>query len=243
MITGTKKRIENALVIMIGISEYNDNKVWPNLSSVKEDDIKNFEQLFKQELNYTFVYNSSPKMTKQDVQEFMDGVIIDHGLRKNTKKYDGLILIICGHGNQKDQGDALITSDGKNFPIDEFRNSFNCSQMQSFEDFPKIFIIDICRNKSDSEPQKPATRGKKGLHKDDGFFIIWSTTKGNETVDLSLFSETMNNIITSTYKSGYTLIQMLRDIRKELSNKNDYYCVENQDTTNYDIVFQQRKSV
>ncbi|ETO04845.1 hypothetical protein RFI_32551 [Reticulomyxa filosa] len=243
-----KKTIKNALVIMIGISEYTNNKNWCNLPGVKEDNTENFKQLFEQELNYTFVCNPSPSMTKEDVQDFMDRVIIDHGLRKNTKKYDGLIMIICGHGDQGDEGDegdegdVLVTSDGGSIPIAEFRDPFNCKRMRSFEDFPKIFIIDVCRSKSNPESQKPATTEKGKLHKDDGFLVIWSTTKGNTVADLSLLSEYMKNIVTSTYKSGHPFKQALQDIRTEIRNKNDFYCVESQDTTNYDIVFEQRKS-
>ncbi|ETO35222.1 hypothetical protein RFI_01852 [Reticulomyxa filosa] len=242
IISGKKKTIKNALVIMIGISEYNDNKNGCNLPGVKEDDNENFKQLFEQELNYTFVCNPSPSMTKEDVLDFIDQVIRDHELRRNTKKYDGLITIICGHGDQGDEGDALVTSDGGSISIDEFRDPFDCNRMRSFKDFPKIFIIDICRSKSKPEPQKPVMRGKRPLHKDDGFLVIWSTTKGNTVADLSLLSKYMKNIVTSTYKSGYPFKQVLQDIRTELRNKNDVYCVESQDTTDYDIVFQQRKS-
>ncbi|ETO01151.1 hypothetical protein RFI_36289, partial [Reticulomyxa filosa] len=64
------KIIKNALVVMIGISEYMDNKKC-GLSNVKND-VKNFKELFEQELNYEFVYSQSPQMTKEDVQIFMD---------------------------------------------------------------------------------------------------------------------------------------------------------------------------
>ncbi|ETO16671.1 hypothetical protein RFI_20668, partial [Reticulomyxa filosa] len=71
-IFGKTKTIKNALVILIAISEYEDNNIWKNLKNVKEKDIKNFKQLFEQELNYEIVYNPSPKMTKEDIQDFMD---------------------------------------------------------------------------------------------------------------------------------------------------------------------------
>ncbi|ETN98091.1 hypothetical protein RFI_39426, partial [Reticulomyxa filosa] len=90
--------IKNALVILIAISEYDDNNKWKNLKNVKEKDIKNFKQLFKQELDYEMVCNPSPKMTKDDVDEFIEQVKFNFKLRKNTSKYDGIIIIVCGHG-------------------------------------------------------------------------------------------------------------------------------------------------
>ncbi|ETN97689.1 hypothetical protein RFI_39836, partial [Reticulomyxa filosa] len=52
IILGKTKTIKNALVILIAISEYNDNDKWKNLKNVKEKDSKNFKQLFELELNY-----------------------------------------------------------------------------------------------------------------------------------------------------------------------------------------------
>ncbi|ETN97211.1 hypothetical protein RFI_40320, partial [Reticulomyxa filosa] len=65
IICGKTKTIKNALVMMIAISEYNDNLKWPDLPNVKED-VKNFRQLFKKELSYEFERNKSPQMTKTD---------------------------------------------------------------------------------------------------------------------------------------------------------------------------------
>ncbi|ETO07240.1 hypothetical protein RFI_30152, partial [Reticulomyxa filosa] len=189
-----QKIIKNALVVMIGISEYmNSNKC--ELSNVK-DDVKNFKELFEQELNYKFVCNESPQMTKEDVQIFMDRLFVDFALRKNSKQYDGLIMIICGHGKK---GNMLMTSDGKSLSIDEIRASFNCNKMESFKDFPKIFIIDICRGKN--PPTAHITTIVRGEnedmqllgHNDDGFLIIWSTTQGYEIGDFSLLSDCMKS--------------------------------------------------
>ncbi|ETO00696.1 hypothetical protein RFI_36744, partial [Reticulomyxa filosa] len=133
------KIIKNALVVMIGISEYIDNTKYQNLSNVKDEDIKNFKELFGQELNYEFVCNQSPQTTKKDLQSFLDKLVANYDLHDNTHKYDGLIMIICGHGENENM---LITSDGESLSIDEIRASFNCDKIKSFKDFPKIFIID-----------------------------------------------------------------------------------------------------
>ncbi|ETO24895.1 hypothetical protein RFI_12261 [Reticulomyxa filosa] len=243
-ILGKTKTIKNALVIMIAISEYDDNNIWKNLKNVKEKDIHNFKQLFEQELNYEIVYNQSPKMTKQDVQTFLAKLIVNYELHENSHKYDGLIIIICGHG---ENGNMLVTSDGKDVSIDRIRSSFNCHEMESFKDFPKIFIIDACRGEGIPKTHEIVKRGNDITygHNDDGFLVIWSTTKGHQVADLSLLSECMKNVVKSKYKSSYPFKQMLQDIRTEIrSNKSsEWYCVESQDTTDYDIIFQQRKSM
>ncbi|ETO09620.1 caspase-8 [Reticulomyxa filosa] len=241
---GKTKTIKNAFVIMIAISEYNDNSIWKNLKNVKEKDVKNFKQLFEQEMNYEIMCNSSPKMTKDEVDEFMDQVKINFKLRKNTNKYDGLIIIICGHGENENM---LVASDGKHVSINKIRSSFNCHEMESFKDFPKIFIIDACRGENIPKAHEIVKRGNDISygHNDDGFLMIWSTTKGHQVADLSLLSESMKKVVTSKYKNSYPFKQMLQDIRTEIrNNKNsEWYCVESQDTTDYDIIFQQRESV
>ncbi|ETO31119.1 hypothetical protein RFI_06001 [Reticulomyxa filosa] len=243
-IIGKTKTIKNALVIMIAISEYMDNTMWRNLPNVKEKDITNFKQLFEQELNYEIVCNLSSNMTKQDVQSFLFELVTNYQLHKNPHKYDGLIVIICGHG---DNGNMLVTSDGKYVSIDRIRSSFNCHEMESFKDFPKIFIVDACRGESIPKAHEITTRGNETLygHNDDGFLSIWSTTKGHQVADLSLLSKSIKKVITSQYKIGYPFKQMLQDIRTDIrSNKSgEWYCVESQDTTDYDILFQQRISV
>ncbi|ETO00856.1 hypothetical protein RFI_36584 [Reticulomyxa filosa] len=46
------------------------------------------------------------------------------------------------------------------------------------------------------------------------------------------------------YKNGYPFKQMLNDIRQEIrkSKNGEWYCVETQDTTSYDVVFIARKT-
>ncbi|ETO01809.1 hypothetical protein RFI_35630 [Reticulomyxa filosa] len=248
IVIGKTKTIKNALVVMIAISEYKDSKKWPNLENVKDRDTNNFKSIFKQELNYEFVCNEEPEMNKEDVNEFLADLISTHKLHKNKKEYDALIMIISGHG---DEEDVLVTSEGNSIPINEIRSSFDCSRINSLKDCPKIFIIDVCRgNVVPQNAENIPIKGKNNkeqnnMHNDNGFLMIWSTTKGYQVADLSLFSESMKNIIISKYKIGYPLSQMLREIREDIKRKGsgEWYCVESQDTIDYDITFQQRKSV
>ncbi|ETO25639.1 hypothetical protein RFI_11496 [Reticulomyxa filosa] len=248
LVIGKTKAIKNALVVMIAISEYEDNNKWPNLESAKDIDINNFKYIFEQELHYEFVYNEESKMNKDDVNEFLAELVFNHKLHKNKNQYDALIMIISGHG---DEGDVLVTSDGKYVSIDKIRSSFNSHEMESLKDSPKIFIIDVCRGsnvpQSTSSTQKKGKQGKEqnNIHNDNGFLMIWSTTKGYQVGDLSLFSESVKNTVVSKYKIGYPLSQMLREIREDIKKKGggEWYCVESQDTIDYDISFQQRKLI
>ncbi|ETO04846.1 transcription factor with AP2 domain(s) [Reticulomyxa filosa] len=239
ILTKKTKIIKNALVIMIAISEYIDNKKWINLDNIKDIDIKNFKYLFKQELNYDFIYNEKSNMDKIDVQEFMDELFINSKLRRNINNYDALIMIISGHG---DIGNVLITSEGDKILIDEIQSLFDCNRMKSFQDFPKIFIIDIFCNDNNI---KMKGKDKNNIHNDNGFLTIWSKTKGYQVSNLSLFSETMKNIISLKYKNGYSLNQMLKEIQENIQKKDSdkWYCVQSEDTTDYEIIFQQRKSM
>ncbi|ETO03031.1 hypothetical protein RFI_34379, partial [Reticulomyxa filosa] len=74
-------------------------------------------------------------------------------------------------------------------------------------------------------------------HSGDGFLTIWSTISGYQVADFSLLSEHIKSVAISKYKSGYPFKQMLNDVRQEIrkSNNGEWYCVETQDTTSYDM--------
>ncbi|ETO33979.1 hypothetical protein RFI_03116, partial [Reticulomyxa filosa] len=127
--------------------------------------------------------------------------------------------------------------------------AFNCHEMESFKDFPKIFIVDACRGQNIPKAHEIVLgrNPNKNMpiygHNDDGFLTVWSTTKGFQVGDLSLLSKSMKDIIISKYKLGYPFKQMLQDVRNDIrKNKSgEWYCVESQDTTDYDIIFTSRK--
>ncbi|ETO04855.1 hypothetical protein RFI_32541 [Reticulomyxa filosa] len=143
--SGEKIKIKNALVMMIAISEYNEGLEWKSLKNVKDKDIANFKKLFEEELKYDFVCNDTPNMTQEDVKDYIESTILSKRLRKNINKYDGLIIIICGHGNDEN---VLVTSEGKTVSIDKIHVTFDSHEMPSLKDCPKIFIIDACRGRS-----------------------------------------------------------------------------------------------
>ncbi|ETO33981.1 hypothetical protein RFI_03115, partial [Reticulomyxa filosa] len=91
IVNGKHKIIKNALVVMIAISEYIDDTKWPNIPNLKKKNARNYQQIFREELNYQFMSNKHPKMQKRSVQSFLAKFAANH-------EYDGLIIIICGHG-------------------------------------------------------------------------------------------------------------------------------------------------
>ncbi|ETO26373.1 hypothetical protein RFI_10764 [Reticulomyxa filosa] len=228
---------------MIGISEYNSSSDYDNIVNVRENDMVNFKEIFEKQLRYDFISNKSDQMSKEDVQEFFDEMILKHKLYKNTNNYDAVVVIICGHG---DIGDALVTSDGKTLGIDQIRTQFDCNKMESLKDCPKVFIVDIVRGSNFPASYPVSMRGRtksnssKGAyygHNDDGFLTVWSTTKGHVVSNSSLFSECLKDAITAS-KGVRSLHQMLFQLRNDIRSKKEgeWYCVESQDTTCYDIV-------
>ncbi|ETO11794.1 hypothetical protein RFI_25582 [Reticulomyxa filosa] len=133
--------------------------------------------------------------------------------------------------------------------INTIRQHFDCHKRESLKDCPKIFIIDICRGERAPKAYEVPTRGSIQEqvtygHNDDGFLLIWSTTSGHKVIDLSLLSKSMKKVISAMYKNGYSLHQMLKEIRDDIrkSKSGEWYCIESQDTTAYDIIFAPRKS-
>ncbi|ETO14774.1 hypothetical protein RFI_22594 [Reticulomyxa filosa] len=226
---GKIKIIKNALVIMIAVSEY-DIKDVSSLPGVKKD-IANFHEVFHNELGYTFVFLNY-KMTVDNIECLVQ--ILNS--QKNLQEYDGLIVIICGHGLQ----DMLLTSDGKYISIGQLCEIFVSDNLKVFCNLPKIFMVDICRSNA-PESSELTSCGYKNIGR--GFLIIWSTIKNNISIDNALFSKYIKNVVISKYDSGYPFKRMLEDIRREILNENfgKYYYVESQDTLDYDIIFQKKK--
>ncbi|ETO20358.1 caspase-3 [Reticulomyxa filosa] len=152
--------VRNALVAMIGISEYNEETGWCKLAKVQEKDMANFKDMFENKLKYDFVCNQTPNMTKTDIHEFFEKLIKDKELQENKNSYDALIVILCGHG---DDEDVLVTSDGRFTYIDSIRHRFDCYQMESLKNCPKIFIVDACRGKDAPKRSAFPMRGSHAM--------------------------------------------------------------------------------
>ncbi|ETO05055.1 hypothetical protein RFI_32340, partial [Reticulomyxa filosa] len=78
------KVIKNALVAMIAVCEY---KSFGELSAVK-DELNDFQELFKKNLNYEFVHNEELYIDAKKIEDFTDNVAKQLGENKN--QYDAL---------------------------------------------------------------------------------------------------------------------------------------------------------
>ncbi|ETO04975.1 hypothetical protein RFI_32420 [Reticulomyxa filosa] len=136
-------------------------------------------------------------------------------------------------------------------PIDDILKAFDCEKIESFKDFPKIFIIDICRNQNTSAAyiMRGKIEEKEDMqvpgHNHDGFLIIWSTIQEYQIANRSLLSNSMKSVVMSKYKSKYPLKQMLHDIRQDIqkSGNSEWYCMKTQDSTSYDMIFVARETL
>ncbi|ETO34157.1 hypothetical protein RFI_02938 [Reticulomyxa filosa] len=159
-------------------------------SSFVEVNIKRFDIFIKQSKTNTSLFpaDNNNEIIYSLLVDMKDNIIeSDEAVKKKLNK----IQFHCKNANKYD---GLII--------------FICGY------FPKIFIIDACCGENAPKSYKLAMRGNEALygHNDNGFFIIWSTTKGHRVADLSLLSECMKNVVTSKYKNGYPFKQMLREI-------------------------------
>ncbi|ETN98424.1 hypothetical protein RFI_39076 [Reticulomyxa filosa] len=69
-----------------------------------------------------------------------------------------------------ENGNMLVASNEKHVSIDDMHMPFNCNKMESFKDFPKIFIIDACRGISILKSHEIITmRGNETFY---GFLMI-----------------------------------------------------------------------
>eukprot|EP01084_Bolivina_argentea_P142655 250599_1 len=146
--------ISKGMVILIGISEYDENihnneinGYLPNLSGIDED-IKNMVHVFHDKLCYD-IYPSeylddinkgyAPKQhwTETELNDFL----IERAkyLEENIEKYDGLIVIMSCHGTLRN----ICTSDYSNFSKLAIHRIFSSSHPKSRQ-IPRLFLFDCC---------------------------------------------------------------------------------------------------
>ncbi|ETO08781.1 hypothetical protein RFI_28602 [Reticulomyxa filosa] len=227
------KVIRNACVAMIAISKYSSQCTFPNLPNVKEKVLANYKEIFQNELKYDFVCNENAQMTQEDVQDFFTTFIREHKLRKNHNLYDALIIIFCGHGTN---GKFLVTSEGEQISIDEFRATFAEDKIPSFKNCLKFFIIDMCQ--SDNNLPNTFTKPEPvDCCNDNGVFTISSFTKLHLLNHSSLLSNYLKNTMLPMLKNSCPLKQILRQIRRDTQKSVPQFYVESQDSALYDFTF------
>eukprot|EP01083_Nonionella_stella_P005968 17236_1 len=157
--TGDTPQITKAFVILLGIAEYEDNRI-ANLGGVKLD-MANHKRLWQNKYKYD-VYPSEQipgsehyilkyKWTVTEFDAFFKEAILAFERRRQTHQYDAIIGCISSHGSSKN---TIITSNDTSKDILEFiKINFWVKSMQSI---PRLFLIDCCR---DGEYEKKVEDG------------------------------------------------------------------------------------
>ncbi len=159
--------INNALVILIGIGEYDEKPTNDEVNAYLKDldgidhDIENMVYIFHEELNYDIypleylnVNNNkdyAPKLywTEKELHEFLvdRAKYLEENIYDN-KKYDGLIVIISAHGIQGN----ICSSDYKPFSKLAIHRIFSSPHPNSRE-IPRVFIFDCCSGNNEQEAE------------------------------------------------------------------------------------------
>jgi len=245
--------MKNALVIMIGISEY--EKPYSSLPSVKNKDILNFESIFENELNFKFVCNKNNSMTMKELFEYLDVQIInDLKLHQNIVGYDGIIIIFCGNGKYGKNGEEIVTSDGLSISIADIALKFNSEHLKSFADLPKILIIDMYmymynnnnNNNNNIIDYKNDQildnfNAETFIHQNYEFVKIWSISKEQKLLNHSLLSQYWKQMKSQDY-CEWTLFELVVMLNKEISKLFGFNscCVEIISSAPYIIAFQKK---
>ena len=211
--------------------------------------------LFENYLKYKCI-RSKTKLTKRNLDDFIDGVIMVEKLRENPYKYDGIIICLFGHGLSNNE---FETSDFKTRNIDYIKSRFNGDNLDSFNGIPKIFIIDICRGIENSkEHQKRKiisydaiadfnTRSTKNekiwCHTDHDFYTIYSTTPGYKAPDCSYLTEHIYKTMKKEVNiNNTTFDEILNKAHHEIRKITGSCCIQQIHTLSYHILFKINKN-
>ena len=207
-----ERRISNALVLIICISQYNQ---LDNLESVKVD-MKIMRDLWEKRFNYTVIAN---EISKKDNEYFVDAETIDSKigdakklLRDENNTFDGFILIYSGHGYK----DGIITSDNQYVKLTEIQKEFSAKKLKKFKDYPKIFIIDACRSRFPSLPMEERLEIKGASNKK--YQTQWYHPLANM---IEIFGNTRGYGVGGNPLTGGSLI-------REMSNTFENYILKNE---------------
>ena len=137
--------VQNALAVIVCISEYDDEVEMGNSSAI-EKDYENYRNFFEEELNYTVIPQRDQKAdlklkwTEKELRHLLMRDIKKEMIDQNGNlKYDALIVCISCHGMQG----AVISSDLKKIQKDLLHRAVSHFDGK-VRRIPRIFIIDAC---------------------------------------------------------------------------------------------------
>eukprot|EP01083_Nonionella_stella_P201301 736520_1 len=153
------KRVYNALIMLLGISEYTA-KSYKNLDDHHHDISKEefiFRNVFEKKFRYRFIsceYKNKPFNYRDSlgwITEIRDTVMIQN----RQLQYDALILCGASHGNIN----GMVCSDGSTLAYETIRSAFANCVHRKFCNIPKIFIFNCPRTKPVRQSRGPRARG------------------------------------------------------------------------------------
>jgi len=228
------KEMKNPLVLIIAISEYCDPD--QNLPSAKCD-LGAYRNLFENEYRWTVQPMKCSQMnrktfwTRSDILNFIkeeSGQLFDDRLR-----YDGLVVVLRGHG-----GDGtLIDSEGTHIPLTFLHDMVSYAQDPRFEAVPRLFIVDACRGwrgfLDEDEKQSQGTniqpQGKYWRHhathgQRNNLATLYGTVSGFVAWaidDKGAFSSAVIETLKQNARRQKQLAFLVTEMRKELKKYDD----------------------
>ena len=132
------KIMKNPMVVIVGISEYDEDSGYRSLAAVAVDH-KLMHKLWIGRAEYDYMGISMADTTKKDVHSNFKDVIA----QKTHDKVDGLIFIYSGHGGNDANGNFIVASDGGKIYIADIKHIL--CDAPYLKGKPKVFYFDCCR--------------------------------------------------------------------------------------------------
>ncbi|ETO05250.1 hypothetical protein RFI_32146 [Reticulomyxa filosa] len=215
--------IMNPLILLAGTirHEKNDKK----LNSVKHDMLK-LKQLFKTRFKYKVMstYNdddcASELLTLDRLNQTLSNALQKV---KTDAKYDGLIFIWCGYGN--DKTGTLITSDGKYKHWNEIANVYEDTTLR-FIAKPKVIIQNCIESKTSCEMKIDENLSWSRLAGSNTFFITTNLINDDPTgntgsIFTKLFYEQLNGDHDHPISLNSIIENMNYTIKDKFMNENE----------------------
>ena len=261
-------KMRNPFVMILGVTTYKGQKSsgWKHLPGV-EQDVQHMKHLWQQILHFdtkilTDSYNKKyANCSRKDILAFRNKCqqeIIDAdpastmysmqahmNTNTDTKRYDGLICIVSGHGLLN----KLIAGDGEEIDINtNFFVDFNADHLETLANYPKLFLLDTCRGGEPAHIKEKFinVKGREliSCNVEDGYRISYATTPTKTAIDdqqqggyfLKAFYDVMtylygNKILHTT--DFQTILRMTSQKAKIRSG--EWLCPVHEDYTNYKI--------
>jgi len=205
-------RVKNAMVLMIGISEYdkvNGDDLDRNLPTVKKD-VENFRHLFKTVLKYEW-RESPPRMTDNSLIDLLDSMTKDLRRRRPSNDF-AIIVLYCGHGGANDE---LVMSDGSKVSLATIRTKFYFNNLPGYEETPKLLILDACRGISLSPSKKMDSIRIRTCdtiyhNSNDEFIEIWSIPEGFSAPDYGMVSKEFDQVMSAYCDGNHTIEHIVK---------------------------------